>query len=263
MTLMSSTVPVGALLIFPLVRYIVELSRNLTKLTESSKVSKMEMVAKLSCSCQVIVKHYKRTSFSLDEAAYLKSEVFSTQYHAMSCRHDSLIEFNQHKMESTEEPEALPPPPPEIPPNVVPVQLTTDSVPEETKKISKPKRSPIARRGVGSRGQKIQLLSNHFKVSISNTGGHFFHYCVSLSYEDGRPIDAKGIGRRLIDKVHETYGSDLAGKDFAYDGEKSLFTIGALPRNKMEFTVLLDSFSSNRNSGNGSPVGNGSPNETD
>ncbi|KAJ6380704.1 hypothetical protein OIU77_029577 [Salix suchowensis] len=181
-------------------------------------------------------------------------------------------------MESTEDPEAfvpppdalpppppdaLPPPPPEIPPNVVPVQLTTDFVPEETKKISKPKRFPIARRGVGSRGQKIQLLSNHFKVSISNTGGHFFQYSVSLSYEDGRPVEAKGIGRRLIDKVHETYGSDLAGKDFAYDGEKSLFTIGAMPRNKMEFTVLLDSFTSNRNSGNGSPVGNGSPKETD
>ena len=91
-------------------------------------------------------------------------------------------------MESTEDPEAfvppppdaLPPPPTEIPPNVVPVQLTTDTVPEETKKISKPKRSPITRRGVGSRGQKIQLLSNHFKVSISNTGGHFFHYSVSF-----------------------------------------------------------------------------------
>ncbi|KAJ6747701.1 TRANSLATION INITIATION FACTOR 2C putative-RELATED [Salix koriyanagi] len=137
-------------------------------------------------------------------------------------------------MESTEDPEAfvpppdaLPPPPPEIPPNVVPVQLTTDF------------------------------------FSISNTGGHFFQYSVSLSYEDGRPVEAKGIGRRLIDKVHETYGSDLAGKDFAYDGEKSLFTIGAMPRNKMEFTVLLDSFTSNRNSGNGSPVGNGSPKETD
>ncbi|KAJ6864172.1 protein argonaute 4A-like [Populus alba x Populus x berolinensis] len=173
-------------------------------------------------------------------------------------------------MESNEEPEALapppdalPPPPPEIPPNVVPVQLTTDTFPEETKKLSKLKRSPITRRGVGSRGQKIQLVTNHFKVSISNTGGHFFHYSVALYYEDDRPVDAKGIGRRLIDKVHETYGSDLAGKDFAYDGEKSLFTIGALPRNKMEFTVLLDSFSSNRNSGNGSPVGNGSPNETD
>ena len=90
-------------------------------------------------------------------------------------------------MESNEEPEAiapppdaLPPPPPEIPPNVVPVQLTTDTVPEETKKISKPKRSPITRRGVGSRGQKIQLVTNHFKVSISNTSGHFFHYSVSF-----------------------------------------------------------------------------------
>ena len=90
-------------------------------------------------------------------------------------------------MESNEEPEALapppdalPPPPPEIPPNVVPVQLTTDTFPEETKKLSKLKRSPITRRGVGSRGQKIQLVTNHFKVSISNTGGHFFHYCVSF-----------------------------------------------------------------------------------
>ncbi|KAL9373483.1 hypothetical protein Peur_033103 [Populus x canadensis] len=173
------------------------------------------------------------------------------------------MESNEEPEALTPPPDALPPPPPEIPPNVVPVQLTTDTFPEETKKISKIKRSPITRRGVGSRGQKIQLVTNHFKVSISNTGGHFFHYSVSLYYEDGRPVDAKGIGRRLIDKVHETYGSDLAGKDFAYDGEKSLFTIGALPRNKMEFTVLLDSFSSNRNSGNGSPVGNGSPNETD
>ncbi|KAG5223674.1 protein argonaute 4A [Salix suchowensis] len=173
-------------------------------------------------------------------------------------------------MESTEDPEAfvpppdaLPPPPPEIPPNVVPVQLTTDFVPEETKKISKPKRFPIARRGVGSRGQKYncsQIISKFLSLILVAT---FFNYSVSLSYEDGRPVEAKGIGRRLIDKVHETYGSDLAGKDFAYDGEKSLFTIGAMPRNKMEFTVLLDSFTSNRNSGNGSPVGNGSPKETD
>lgn len=80
MTLMSSTVPVGALLIFPLVRYIVELSRNLTKLTESSKVSKMEMVAKLSCSCQVIVKHYKRTSFSL-LVFFFKKKPYETKSH--------------------------------------------------------------------------------------------------------------------------------------------------------------------------------------
>lgn len=69
---------------------------------------------------------------------------------------------------------------------------------------------------------------------------------VSLSYEDGRPVDGKGIGRKVIDKVHETYRSELANKDFAYDGEKSLFTVGALPRNKLEFTVVLEDVSSER-----------------
>ncbi|KAM7473009.1 hypothetical protein LguiA_011192 [Lonicera macranthoides] len=98
---------------------------------------------------------------------------------------------------------------------------------------------------------------------MAATDGHFFHYSVSLSYEDGRPVDAKGIGRRVLDKVHETYDTELAGKDFAYDGEKSLFTIGALPHNKLEFTVVLEDITSNRNVGSGSPGGNGSPNESD
>lgn len=44
----------------------------------------------------------------------------------------------------------------------------------------------------------------------------------------------------MLDKVYETYDSDLGNKDFAYDGEKSLFTVGPLPRNKLEFTVVLD-----------------------
>lgn len=69
---------------------------------------------------------------------------------------------------------------------------------------------------------------------------------VALSYEDGRPVDGKGVGRKVIDKVHETYNSELAGKDFAYDGEKSLFTVGPLPRNKLEFTVVLEDITSNR-----------------
>lgn len=69
---------------------------------------------------------------------------------------------------------------------------------------------------------------------------------MSLSYEDGRPVDGKGVGRRVLDRVHETYRDDLAGKDFAYDGEKSLFTVGALPHNKLEFTVLLEDNSTNR-----------------
>lgn len=69
---------------------------------------------------------------------------------------------------------------------------------------------------------------------------------VAISYEDGKSADAKGIGRKVLDKVHETYASELSGKYFAYDGEKSLFTIGSLPQNKLEFTVILEELSSSR-----------------
>ena len=70
---------------------------------------------------------------------------------------------------------ALPPPPP-IPPNVVPVQAELEQPPELLKK--KVVRVPIARRGLASKGQKITLLTNHFKVNVTNIEGHFFHYSV-------------------------------------------------------------------------------------
>ncbi|KAL6979305.1 Protein argonaute-4 [Sarracenia purpurea var. burkii] len=154
--------------------------------------------------------------------------------------------------------EGLPPPPP-VPPNVVPMQAESENAVEPAKK--KIVRLPIARRGSGSKGQKIPIITNHFKVNVTNVDGHFFHYSVALSYEDGRPVDGKGVGRKVIDRVHETYDTELAGKDFAYDGEKSLFTVGPLPRNKLEFTVVLEDISSNRSNGNCSP--GGSPKEND
>ncbi|KAG5566388.1 hypothetical protein RHGRI_002091 [Rhododendron griersonianum] len=82
---------------------------------------------------------------------------------------------------------------------------------------------------------------------------------VALFYEDGFPPSRrKGIGRKVLDRVHLTYDTELAGKDFAYDVEKSLFTLGPLPRNKLEFTIVLEDVVSNRNNGNRSP---GSPND--
>ncbi|KAI3989962.1 hypothetical protein MKX01_003665 [Papaver californicum] len=159
-------------------------------------------------------------------------------------------------------PDALPPPPP-VPPNVVPTKVEPVKATEPVKKVTKPKRVPMARTGLGNKGNKIQLLTNHFKVAVSNTDSYFFHYCVSLFYEDDRPVESKGVGRKVLDRVQETYASKLAGKDFAYDGEKSLFTVGPLPQTKLEFTVMLDEMSSNRNTRNGSPAGNGSPNDAD
>ncbi|XP_031265880.1 protein argonaute 4A-like [Pistacia vera] len=147
--------------------------------------------------------------------------------------------------------ESLPPPPPVIPSDIVPLQ-----VPEASKKVKAPQRLPMARPGVGKAGKEIDLLANHFKVYVSKTNDDYFHYNVALFYEDGHPVDGKDIGRRVIDKVQATYASDLGGKRFAYDGEKSLFTIGSLPSIKFEFTVVMEDTSLNRIGGHdhdGSP----------
>ncbi|KDO57345.1 hypothetical protein CISIN_1g0361692mg, partial [Citrus sinensis] len=66
-----------------------------------------------------------------------------------------------------------------------------------------------------------------------------------------------GIRRKIIDKVCETNSADLAEKDIAYDGEKSLFTIGALPHKKNGVPDLSQTTS------NDSPDGHGSNNERD
>ncbi|KAK4477948.1 hypothetical protein RD792_017213 [Penstemon davidsonii] len=124
--------------------------------------------------------------------------------------------------------------------------------------------APMARHGLGSKGNKVPILTNHFNVNVNIAADrYFYHYSVALFYEDGRPVDGKGVGRKVLDRVHETYDTELAGKEFAYDGEKSLFTVGSLPHNKLEFTVVLENVTSNRNNGNASPGGHGSPNESD
>ncbi|KAG8363748.1 hypothetical protein BUALT_Bualt19G0054500 [Buddleja alternifolia] len=118
-------------------------------------------------------------------------------------------------------PSEMLPPPPVLPSNFLP-QKAAPLI----------KRLPMARRGFGSRGQNIPLLTNHFNVSISKTDGYFYHYSVSMKYEDDSPVDAKGIGRKIMDKLYQTYKAELDGKHLAYDGEKSLFTVGPLPQNK-------------------------------
>ncbi|XP_004501969.1 protein argonaute 4-like [Cicer arietinum] len=160
--------------------------------------------------------------------------------------------------------ESLPPPPPVVPSDMVPLKAeeVLPAPPEPVKK--KFSRLPIARTGLGSKGMKIPLLTNHFKVNVNNNDGYFFHYSVAFTYEDGRPVEGKGVGRKIMDRVQETYHSDLNDKDFAYDGEKSLFTIGSLPQKKLEFEIVLEDVTSNRNNGSRSPDGNGNEdNESD
>ncbi|KAL5794184.1 hypothetical protein ACOSP7_002778 [Xanthoceras sorbifolium] len=145
----------------------------------------------------------------------------------------------------------LPPPPPVIPPTVKPQQ------------VDPPKYSIISRRGVvgngvGNSGRRISLLTNHFKVSLRAQDAVFYQYTVSISDDDNRAVEGKGIGRKLIDRLYQTYSSELDNKKFAYDGEKSLYTVGPLPQNKFEFTVVLEE--SRVKQENGSPTAGGSPN---
>ncbi|GAU33241.1 hypothetical protein TSUD_333640 [Trifolium subterraneum] len=164
-------------------------------------------------------------------------------------------------MGSQENEDCLIPSPPIIPSDVVPIKIV-----EQYEHVKKklPTKVPMARRGlVGSKGTKLPLLTNHFKVNVENTDGYFFQYNVALYYEDGRPVEGKGAGRKILDRVQETYNSELNGKDISYDGEKTVFTIGSLAQNKHEFKVVLEDVASNKNNGNCSPEGNGSPNEAD
>lgn len=72
--------------------------------------------------------------------------------------------------------DTLPPPPP-VTPNIVPIRAEPE--PQQIKK--KPMRTPIPRKGFGSKGQKIPILTNHFKVNVSGVDGHFYHYSVCLT----------------------------------------------------------------------------------
>ena len=50
----------------------------------------------------------------------------------------------------------------------------------------------------------------------------------------------------ILDRVQDAYNSELNRKDLAYDGEKTLFTIGSLAQKKLEFTVVVEDVISNR-----------------
>lgn len=69
---------------------------------------------------------------------------------------------------------------------------------------------------------------------------------VSITTDDNKDVEGKGIGRKVMDKIYQTYSAELQGKHFAYDGEKSLFTVGPLKQNNFEFTVVLEEASARR-----------------
>ncbi|XP_023640947.1 protein argonaute 6 isoform X2 [Capsella rubella] len=105
------------------------------------------------------------------------------------------------------------------------------------------------RLGVGTTGNPIELCTNHFNVSVRHPDVVFYQYTVSITTENGDDVNGKGIRRKLMDQLFKTYSSDLDGKRLAYDGEKSLYTVGPLPQNEFDFQVILEGSFSKRSSG--------------
>ena len=64
--------------------------------------------------------------------------------------------------------------PPPIPEDVVPLRVQGDPEPV----VKKPPRVPIARRGLALKGNKVQFLTNHLKVNVTNVDEYFFHCSV-------------------------------------------------------------------------------------
>ncbi|KAH9303923.1 hypothetical protein KI387_008327, partial [Taxus chinensis] len=154
-------------------------------------------------------------------------------------------------------PEANLPPPPPLPAEGFVPQQVAEPAPQRVPQMPPPQKPvgppaqrilPMTRPGGGRAGRVVKLLSNHFIVSFSNLQDAF-HYNVTITSERG-DITNKTLLRKIMDKVKEVYGkTELDCKEFAYDGEKSMFTIGALPRVNTECIVVLEEAASASGSG--------------
>ncbi|KAL3700728.1 hypothetical protein R1sor_018750 [Riccia sorocarpa] len=133
--------------------------------------------------------------------------------------------------------EDLPPPPMLRPPGMPPPESSRGppSARPQPSSANAQEFSQMRRNGFGSKGAKCDLEVNHFKVKF-RPREEVYHYNVTIEPATKRPVC-----RKVMTKLYEIYGQQtLMGKKFAYDGEKSLFTVGPLPFSNKDFQVLLD-----------------------
>ena len=61
---------------------------------------------------------------------------------------------------------------PPVPSTITPLKADPEPVSKKVLRI------PMARRGFGTSGNRVPVLTNHFKVNVASVDGHFFHYSV-------------------------------------------------------------------------------------
>ncbi|KAK8939676.1 Protein argonaute 16 [Platanthera guangdongensis] len=121
-------------------------------------------------------------------------------------------------------------PAPPVTPIVVPELMESDHV----------KRTVMGRPGFGTKGRQIQLLTNEFGVSLKTRDQFFCQYTISIKTADNLAAEGRRSARKVLERLYQIYGSELGGKEFAYDGDNNLFTVGSLPHNNFDFTVVLE-----------------------
>ncbi|KAL6553633.1 hypothetical protein OROGR_007475 [Orobanche gracilis] len=100
-------------------------------------------------------------------------------------------------------------------------------------------RFPMTRSGFNKGGRRISVLANYFQVTVAPPAdGCFYVYTVTIKLTDGFPVGVEAMRRRILDNL------DLGGREFAYDGGRSVFTIAPLLQDDL---VQLDAIVDNVN----------------
>lgn len=93
----------------------------------------------------------------------------------------------------------------------------------------------------GRNGVAIQLVANHFEVSLPS--GNIFHYDVDISVrkqEGTQSVVSKDCKRRVFILLVEQHAKHLNGNLPVFDGQKNMYTKNSLGFKKQSFTVVME-----------------------
>lgn len=93
----------------------------------------------------------------------------------------------------------------------------------------------------GRNGVAIQLVANHFEVSLPS--GNIFHYDVDISVRKQggtQSVVSKDCKRRVFILLVEQHAKHLNGNLPVFDGQKNMYTKNSLGFKKQSFTVVME-----------------------
>lgn len=93
----------------------------------------------------------------------------------------------------------------------------------------------------GTNGVAIQVVANHFEVSLPS--GNIFHYDIDISVRKQggtQSVVSKDCKRRVFILLVEQHAKHLKGNLPVFDGQKNMYTKNSLGFQKQSFTVVME-----------------------